>query len=299
MIKFKHIFCTTLLSVLLYSCGSDSNTTIIEFDHEAQAVIDNDSLIVFFKNNYYDVVLDSIKVIDNGQTSLFDDSKLVTKEVKENDIDYTLYYYINDVGVGTPVLDNNGTLLRRKNFPTVMDSVYAKYRGQTIVRKDSLSPDFDKNTAWFSLNSVIRGWTYSFVHFKGGENVTDNGPITYVNGGKGILFIPSGLAYRNISRTGIPSNSNLLFYIELWDIVEDTDDDLDGIASIFEDVDEDGDPRNDDTDGNNIPNYADIDDDGDGKLTKNEDANSDGDPRNDFSDPNKPTTPDYLNRDIR
>jgi len=288
MIKFKHLFYTALLSVLLYSCGSDS-TTVVNFDHEAQAVIDSDSLVLFLKNNYYNAILDSVKVIDNNQTSLFDDSKLVTKEVKENDINYKLYYYITNVGS-----DPKG-----KGFPTVMDSVYSNYRGQRIIKKDSLSSDFDKSKSWFSLNKVIRGWAHGFVHFKGGENATGNGPITYINGGKGILFIPSGLAYRNLGSGAILANENLIFYIELWDLVEDTDDDLDNVPSIFEDVDEDGDPRNDDTDGDGIPNYGDVDDDGDGVLTIDEDANGDGDPRNDFSDPTKPTVPDYLNRNIR
>lgn len=288
MIKFKHLLCTAIVGTLLYACGSDSNSPVDNFDHEAQAIIDNDSLVAFLKNNYYNEVLDSVKPITNNETSLFDDEKLVTKEVTENDINYKLYYYVNRVG--TPDED--------KGFPTVMDSVYAKYRGQRIVRKDSLSPDFDKNTAWFSLNQVIKGWTYSFVHFKGGNNVTNDGPINYENGGKGILFIPSGLAYANRGTGNIAPNSLLMFYIELWDLVPDTDDDQDGVASINEDPDGDGNPRNDDTDKDNVPNYLDTDDDGDGVLSKDEDKNGDGNPANDFSDPNKPNVPDYLNRDI-
>ncbi|XRE44795.1 Calcium-binding protein [Tenacibaculum discolor] len=288
MIKFKHLLCTAIVGTLLYACGSDSNSPIDNFDHEAQAIIDNDSLVAFLKNNYYNEVLDSVKPITNNETSLFDDDKLVTEEVTENDINYKLYYYVNRVG--TPDED--------KGFPTVMDSVYAKYRGQRIVRKDSLSPDFDKNTAWFSLNQVIKGWTYSLIHFKGGNNVTNDGPINYENGGKGILFIPSGLAYANRGTTTIAPNSLLMFYIELWDLVPDTDDDQDGVASINEDPDGDGNPRNDDTDGDRVPNYLDTDDDGDGVLSKDEDKNGDGNPANDFSDPNKPNVPDYLNRDI-
>ncbi|MGQ3678131.1 FKBP-type peptidyl-prolyl cis-trans isomerase [Tenacibaculum discolor] len=288
MIKFKHLLCTAIVGTLLYACGSDSNSPVDNFDHEAQAIIDNDSLVAFLKNNYYNEVLDSVKPITNNETSLFDDVKLVTKEVTENDINYKLYYYVNRVG--TPDED--------KGFPTVMDSVYAKYRGQRIIRKDSLSPDFDKNTAWFSLNQVIKGWTYSFVHFKGGNNVTNDGPINYENGGKGILFIPSGLAYANRGTGNIAPNSLLMFYIELWDLVPDTDDDQDGVASINEDPDGDGNPRNDDTDKDNVPNYLDTDDDGDGVLSKDEDKNGDGNPANDFSDPNKPNVPDYLNRDI-
>jgi FKBP-type peptidyl-prolyl cis-trans isomerase FkpA len=296
MIKFKHLVYTAIVGTLLYACGSDSNSRVDNFDHEAQAIIDNDSLVVFLKNNYYNEALDSVKPITNDETSLFDDENLVTKEVTENDINYKLYYYVNKVGTPDP----------DKGFPTVMDSVLAKYKGQKIIKRDSLSTDFDNNTAWFSLNEVIRGWAYSFIHFKGGKLKKEddgspyNGPVTYENGGKGILFIPSGLGYRNTgSRNGsIRPNENLMFYFELWDLVPGTDDDQDGVASINEDPDGDGNPRNDDTDKDNIPNYLDTDDDGDGVLSKDEDKNGDGNPANDFSDPNKPNVPDYLNRDI-
>ncbi len=291
MIKFKHLFYTVAITAVLYSCGDDNNNGFVDnFDHEAQALIDNDSLVKFLKSNYYNSDLDSVKVIDDNQVSLFDDSKLVTKEVTESDVDYTLYYYLKSQG--EPDVD--------KGFPTVMDSVYANYRGQRILNTTTLSSNFDENKTWLSLNQVIRGWTYSFVHFKGGNNVTEEGEeINFDNVGRGILFIPSGLGYRNTARPSIPSNSNLIFTIELWDFVKGTDDDQDNVSSINEDIDGDGDPRNDDTDGNGRANYLDSDDDGDGVLTIDEDANGDGDPRNDFSDPSKPRVPDYLNRDIR
>ena len=88
---------------------------------------------------------------------------------------------------------------------------------------------------------------------------------------------------------------NLLFYIDLFDHIEDTDHDSDGLASIFEDPDGDGDPRNDDTDEDLLPNFIDLDDDNDGILTQDEDANGDGDPRNDDSDGDG--TPNYLDSD--
>jgi len=53
MIKFKHVFYTAIIGTLLYACGSDSNSPVDNFDHEAQAIIDNDSLVAFLKNNYY------------------------------------------------------------------------------------------------------------------------------------------------------------------------------------------------------------------------------------------------------
>ena len=290
MNKIKNIVAFILLAVLIYSCGDNNSTSVDDFDHEAQALIDNDSLVSFFKKHYYDATLDSIKVLETGKTPLSEDSNLKSMDVTENEVDYILYYYVNRIGEPEPV----------KGFPTVMDSVLVKYSGQVIANTDSISTTtFDKNNGiWFTLNGVIRGWTHSFTKFKGGKNVTANGPITYDNGGKGILFIPSGLAYSNIGNASIYANENLLFYINLYDIVENTDHDNDGVPSIFEDADEDDDPRNDDTDGDFIINYLDVDDDGDGILTKDEDANEDGNPANDFSDPNNPDLPDYLNPDI-
>lgn len=325
MNKIKNIIFIAVFSAIIYSCGDNNSGTVDNFDHEAQAFIDNDTLVSFFKNHYFDTTVDSLKPIISGRTSLFDDVNLKTMDVTENEIDYKLYYYLNSVGNPQPA----------KGFPTVMDSVLVNYYGQRIVDTDSISVTFDNNSAtWFRLNDVIRGWSHGFTNFKGGENITGNGPITYQGGGKGILFIPSGLAYRNAGSGSIFPNESILFYIDLYDVIENTDQDNDGVASIMEDpdgdgdprnddtdedlipnyndtdddgdriqsrdedVNGDGDPRNDDTDGDLIPNYLDADDDGDGKLTINEDENGDGDPTNDFNDPNNPTLPDYLNPDI-
>ncbi|MCL7754909.1 FKBP-type peptidyl-prolyl cis-trans isomerase [Polaribacter sp. Z022] len=289
MKKINNIFAFAIIALLIYSCGS-SSTSIEDFDHEAQALIDNDTLTQFLENHYYDAAVDSVKVIESGQVPLSD--IVSSMSVTENDIDYTLYYYIKNVG--TPAVD--------KGYPTVMDSVFVKYYGQAIVTTESLSTAFDSNdNTWFTLNGVIRGWAHGFTKFKGGNNITNNGPITFENGGKGLLFIPSGLAYGNTgSGTGdVIANECLVFNIELYDFVKDTDHDNDGVASIFEDPDGNGDPRDDDTDEDGVPNFFDSDDDGDAVLTKNEDANGDGNPANDFSDPSNPTLADYLNSDIK
>jgi len=282
------ILCLSILA-LGYSCRPDSiGVTVDNFDHAAQALIDRDSLIDFLESHYYDDAIDSVKPLVTGATALINDVRLIEQEVTELEVDYKFYFLMKNEG--TPVPD--------KGFPTVMDSVLVKYKGQYLFNTEDLI-DFDERTVspiWLTLNGVIRGWTYSFVNFKGGENITvpGNGPITYQNGGNGVLFLPSGLGYRNRGTLGIPGNANLMFYIELYDIVQDTDHDNDGVPSILEDPDGDGDPRNDDTDEDNIPNYLDFDDDGDGILTRDE-GGVDGDPTNDFNDPNNPTLPDYLN----
>ncbi|WP_299219325.1 hypothetical protein [uncultured Aquimarina sp.] len=76
----------------------------------------------------------------------------------------------------------------------------------------------------------------------------------------------------------------------------DDDDDGDTVSTVDEDVDGDENPRNDDTDGDGIPNYLDNDDDGDGILTIDEDTNGDGNPMNDDDDGNG--IPNYLDSSI-
>ncbi len=276
MIKIKHIFYFALVSVLLYSCGDDNAITdpFADIDHKALALSDNDSLVKFLKAHYYDTSLDSVKPLVTGKIALFDDSSnLITMDAKRNGIDYKLYVY--KVRNGNPIDPVFGNSNDDKGYPTVSDSLYTKYSGQTIVSSIELSTKFDSKTKgfWASYERLgVRGWSFGFKNFKGGylkKNSTGgvyNGPITYLEGGKGVLFIPSGLAYTSIDKNNYRNslvNRNLMFYIELLDFVKDTDHDNDGVSSYLED------------------------------------ANNDGDLENDFSDPKKPIIPDYLNKDIK
>jgi FKBP-type peptidyl-prolyl cis-trans isomerase FkpA len=291
MIKIKNILLVAVVSILIYACSA-SNPFADDFDHEAQALADNDTLISYLSNHYYDIVIDSIKPIETGKTALINDANLKTKDVTYDDIDYKMYYYVTTQGIPDPVKGN----------PTVMDSVLTKYQG-TQITTTKLSDVFETQptAVWLTLDAVIPGWSHGFTHFKGGKNITSNGPITYQDTGKGFLFIPSGLAYRNAGTGSIIANSCLVFRIELLDIVEKTDHDNDGLASYLEieDASIESNPNEVDTDGDFIPNFKDADDDNDGVPTIKEDTNGDGDPRNDFSDPSNPTLPDYLNPKIK
>jgi len=286
MTKIKHIFVFCILSAFLYSCGDDRKT-VAPYDDESQALKDSDSLIKFLKNHYFDVSVDSLKPLVSGKTAVFDDVKLKTLTVNFDNIDYTMYVYVNKEGTPEPVKTN----------PTILDSILVNYHlGYFRDSMKYISVQNLETPTWFDPSRIgVEGWLHGFTNFKGGKNSTSNGPITYINGGNGILFIPSGLAYRSFGSNSIPPNANLIYYVNLFDIVENTDHDNDGIPSILEDPDGDGDPRNDDSDNNGIPDYLDPDDDGDGILTKFEDKNLDGNPLNDFNDPLRPTLPDYLN----
>jgi FKBP-type peptidyl-prolyl cis-trans isomerase FkpA len=277
MNKIKNIFLLLILAVIvMYSCTDNNNAFInpfLDINHEALALEDNDSIVKFLKNNYYEDSLDSIKPLVSGKTSLFDDSKLITMDAKRNDIDYKLYIY--RIKEGNPIDPEFGNPSDDKGSPAISDSIYAKYSGQSIISSSELSTSFDANTSgnWFSYERLaVRGWSFGFKNFKGGylkkedDGTTFNGPITYLEGGKGILFIPSGLSYTSINQNNYGSSlvdQNLLFTIELLDFVKFTDHDNDGIPS------------------------------------SDEDANNDGDLDNDFSDNSNPNLPDYLNPDIK
>lgn len=73
------------------------------------------------------------------------------------------------------------------------------------------------------------------------------------------------------------------------------DDDSDGILSILEDLNNDGNPTNDNTDGDEFPDYLDVDDDGDSLDTINEDVNANGTVMDDDTDGD--TIPNYLDND--
>jgi len=76
------------------------------------------------------------------------------------------------------------------------------------------------------------------------------------------------------------------------------DDDNDGVPSLLEDINSNGDLEDDDTDGDGIPNYKDADDDGDNVPTikENPDPNGDG-ILDDAKDTDGDGIPDYLDDD--
>lgn len=282
--KLKYLIPILTLLITVFSCNKDDDTAD-SFDAAAQALLDDETLIEYLQSHYYFPAGDNdpfgtIDTITNNESSLY--SEVETQNLTHNDIDYKLYYLMVETGVS----DN----------PTRYDSVFTKYRGFTLdsIKFDE-STSFNSSRSWLDLTSVIQGWKYGFPNFKGGTNISVPGePIAFQDNGKGILFFPSGLAYGNAGASGIPSNSPLLFHIELAKIVR-ADNDNDGVLNKDEDLDGDGEVSDEDTDGDTIPNYFDNDDDGDGTLTINEDANGDGDPTNDDTDGDG--IPDYLDTD--
>lgn len=292
--KFKNLIVLFALIIAIVACNNDDDSNTANFDAAAQAIIDDETLIEYLQTHYYIPAQENenfgnIDTIENGEVSLY--SQINTQNITEDEIDYKLYYLTLNEGVN----DN----------PTRYDSVFVKYRGFTLdsVKFDELVNFNQLNAngrpaAWLDLLNVINGWKYGFPNFKSGTNVSVNGePITFEDTGKGILFIPSGLAYGNIgTQFGSLINEPLIFHIELGQVIR-SDHDNDGVLTRFEDLNGDGvfDADNDDTDQDGFPDYFDNDDDGDGILTIDEDTDEDGDPRNDDTDGDG--IPNYLDAD--
>jgi uncharacterized protein YcfL len=278
--KLKYLVLLFIAITTVFSCKDDDDDEE-QHDPVAQALIDDDLLVEFLKSHYIndDKLVDTIL---NNETSIYNSSQLSIQNITENEVNYKLYYYTDFEGVG--------------ENPTRNDSVQMLYRGFTL---DSIKIDenlsFTSARSWLELTSVIQGWRYGVPHFKSGDEVFfPDESFGYENTGDGILFIPSGLAYRNVGTVTIAPNEILYFYISVGKVVR-ADTDNDGIINNLEDRDGDGDVYNDDTDGDLVPDFGDPDDDGDGILTKNEDTNGDGDFFNDDAD--NDGIPNFLDKD--
>jgi hypothetical protein len=275
--KLKY-FLYFILAAAFITCSDDDDP---KDDHDpvAQALIDDEILVNFLQSHY---INDDKKVdtIMNGEIPLIDYVDI--EDVTLNDIKYKLYTYTEFEGIGIN--------------PTRNDSVQIKYQGFTI---DSIKFDenlsFTASRSWLVLRNTITGWQYGIPHFKEGEKVIyPDESFGYENTGKGVVFIPSGMAYGNFSQGLIPQNGILYFYIELGSVnIVDTDGD--GVPDKVEDLNNNNDVLDDDTDEDGVPNYLDRDDDGDEILTIDEDADGDGDPTNDDTDGDG--IPDYLDAD--
>ena len=121
----------------------------------------------------------------------------------------------------------------------------------------------------FTTFGTIRAWQLVMPSFNSALDFSfDNGIVNYNNFGLGVMFVPSGLGYFSGSTTG-STYDNLIFKFELLQY-EEVDHDSDGIPSHIEDLDDDLDVNNDDTDGDEFPNFIDTDDDNDDVSTFNE-----------------------------
>jgi FKBP-type peptidyl-prolyl cis-trans isomerase FkpA len=87
--------------------------------------------------------------------------------------------------------------------PTLANSVRVTYKGTFL----SNGQVFDQSSSpiTFPLNGLITGWQIAFPLLEEGTKAT--------------LYIPSGYCYGPGGTSGIPGNSNLIFEIELLEVI--------------------------------------------------------------------------------
>ncbi len=276
--KIKYYLLLLLgLAITLNSCKSDDGLIdpVPIADRGEQQIIDKAELIEYLSSHYYnsnffrinpDATINDLVItkLEDGQSvptnhRLLMDA-VVTETTTYEEVEYDYHILTLQQGGG--------------EAPHFSDRVRLIYQGFTLdSNANNLSEAFDSSPTpvEFELVSLIRGWPLVIPEFNVADSFMENGDgtITYNNPGRGVMFIPSGLAYFNQVTAGIVEYSELLFKFELYQ-TEVADHDFDGLPSFVEDTNADLDVTNDDTDENGISNFNDPDDDGDGVLTFNE-----------------------------
>ncbi len=288
MNKFKLYFILLVGSAVLFSCQKDENAVVVPLrDYAKQYTDDITAIEAFLKSNYLtQVVVDGQPDVvfapipnpnPDNKISIWDNTELPLQSIvvktddritnfvngkKTDNVDYKLYYLKIREGDG--------------ESPISTDSTFTSYRGANLSNVEFESTNIPFWSTFPSLSqfdvTLISGYRQFTKLLKtGAATPTQNpdGTINYGNIGIGVVFIPSGLGYYNVSRTTIPSYSPLVFRIRLH-ALKKRDHDRDGILSKDEDLNNNGDLYDDDTDGDNIPNFLDQDDDNDFYLTKTE-----------------------------
>ena len=301
---------------LFFSCGNDDNADFeVIPPRRLSEVVDEDAaaLLEYLQTHFYNyeefenppadfdfrVVLDTIAGDNASKTPLIDRPELqsITIPVSsedfnlENDevVNHTMYYLIAREGVG--------------GIPTKADSTFVRYEGSLL---NGGIFDATSTHTWQYLPFFLKGYREAISNFKVGDGIVVNpdGTTDISNAGVGAMFLPSGLAYFSANVQGVPQYSPLIFKVEVGLYVEDTDYDNDGIPSIQEDLNGDGDVTNDNTDAEqeratgalSLANHVDPDDDQDGTPTRDE-IIIDAQGNISFPDSDGDGTPDYLDRD--
>lgn len=267
----KFTFLIIIASTVIFSCKNDDDVATIQLrDRAEQQIEDSAELIEFLDTHFYNydefdftnpdgavndtfqMTFGKIEGANADKTPL--SSQVETRTITYFDVEYT--YYILKLRQGGGKSYSNS------------DAVSLTYRGQTL---DLETFDFILTQQALGLVTTVKGFQVGVAEFNAAEDIVEGtgGFLNARNGGIGAIFFPSGLGYFGTFQPGIPTYSELIFSINVFD-VQFQDDDADGILSSMEDLDGDDDVTNDDSDGDGVPNFIDPDDDGDGTPTVNE-----------------------------
>lgn len=123
--------------------------------------------------------------------------KIVEKDGKPVSLDFT--------GLPKPKADGDleRSIVKQGDGTTVTEdmTLTVNYLGQVYGAKEPFDESFSKQPATFSLQQVVKGWTYGLTGVKVGSRV--------------LLAIPPDLGYGSAEKSGIPANSTLYFVVDV------------------------------------------------------------------------------------
>ena len=283
----KRILGILFVTLLFASCADDDDDGLQSIPppllSETEPV-NRAAIIAFLKTHFYNaeefqnppagfdfkIDIDTIAGENSDRTPLI--QQVDSAIINVNSVDFGL----TDGEVNVP--HQYYYLTARRGAEAEQGGLSPTFADSTLVRFDGMLLDFEEFDAssdfvWFDLSNAFRGFSNGLTNFNSGTQdglmVNPDGTVGFSDSAIGLIVMPAGLA-SYFSQGSIPSFTSIAFQVEVGSVVPNTDTDNDGIPSIMEDVDGNGNTIDDDTDQDGIPNFVDGDDDGDGILTSEE-----------------------------
>jgi FKBP-type peptidyl-prolyl cis-trans isomerase FkpA len=146
------------------------------------------------KHLFLSLLISMTSISALAQSQIEKDNEVILRYISDKGLDAMnigsgLYYVDEETGTG--------------ENPDPSSTVRVAYRG--YFTNGEVFDESGLNGATFSLTQVIQGWTIGIPFLK--------------EGGRGKLLIPSGLAYGDRARNGIPANGVLFFAIHLIEVL--------------------------------------------------------------------------------
>ncbi|MDF4204950.1 hypothetical protein PXD56_18420 [Maribacter sp. SA7] len=318
--KLRNAYLLIAGLIILGSCRNDDDAIgeIVPPRLLSEVTVEDDAEIIeFLKTHFYNddefetppegfdfkIRFDTIAGDNSSRQSLFDSPNLITQTITVDSenlgrpdddeiVDQTLYTLVVRQGVAD-------------GKPTIGDFCILRYEG--LLLDGTLFDASVNQPIRFNLSSVVQGFGNGMKNFQTGNGPIENGDgtVSYDGYGIGAIFMPAALAYFDSSpNTIVPTYSPLIFKVDAFTYEPDSDFDGDGIPSILEDLNGNGNLTDDNTDEELeaftvfLPNFNDTDDDGDGILTIDEIELDDDGNFVGFLDTDGDGTPDHLDNDL-
>ncbi|WP_027064516.1 FKBP-type peptidyl-prolyl cis-trans isomerase [Maribacter sp. Hel_I_7] len=318
--KLKNVYLLIAGLLIISSCKKDDDSIgeVVPPRLLSEVTVEDDAEIIeFLKTHFFNeeefettpegfdfkIRFDTIAGENSTKRSIFDHPNLITQTISvdsenlgradDNEIiDQTLYTLVVRQGA----VDGK---------PTIGDFSILRYEG--LLLDGTLFDASTNQPVRFNLSSVVRGFGNGMKNFQTGTGPFENGDgtVSYEDYGIGAIFMPAALAYFDSSpNSDVPSYSPLIFKVDAMTYEPDSDFDGDGIPSILEDLNGNGNLNDDNTDDESegfsvyLANFNDNDDDNDGILTIDEiELDADGNFVG-FLDTDGDGTPDHLDNDL-